>query len=64
MPRAELSGPAGQDLTPRQRRIIEVIEDSVRCSGYAPTMREIGDAVGLASTSSVAHQLSQLQKKG
>jgi repressor LexA len=62
--RADLSGPAGQDLTPRQRRIVEVIEDSVRCSGYAPTMREIGDAVGLASTSSVAHQLSQLEKKG
>jgi len=62
--RADLSGPAGQDLTPRQRRIVEVIEDSVRGSGYAPTMREIGDAVGLASTSSVAYQLSQLQKKG
>jgi repressor LexA len=51
-------------LTERQRMIVEVIEDSVRCRGYGPTMREIGDAVGLASTSSVSHQLSQLQDKG
>jgi repressor LexA len=56
--------PAGQDLTLRQRRIVEVIEDSVQRHGYSPTMREIGDAVGLASTSSVAHQLSRLEKKG
>ncbi len=53
-----------QSLTERQRMIVEVIEDSVRYRGYGPTMREIGDAVGLASTSSVSHQLSQLQGKG
>jgi repressor LexA len=51
-------------LTPRQRRILEVIRDSVERRGYPPSVREIGEAVGLASPSSVAHQLSALQKKG
>jgi repressor LexA len=54
----------GADLTPRQRRIIQAIEDSVQRYGYAPTMREIGEAAGLASTSSVSHQLSALARKG
>src|ERR1700733_10503211 len=62
--RTELPDPDGRDLTPRQRDIIEVIEDSVRRCGYAPTLREIGEAVGLTSTSSVAYQLSELEKKG
>jgi repressor LexA len=52
------------DLTPRQCKIIQVIEDSVQRCGYAPTLREIGEAAGLASTSSVSHQLSALEKKG
>jgi repressor LexA len=51
-------------LTPRQRRILEVIRDSVERRGYPPSVREIGEAVGLASPSSVAHQLSALQKMG
>ena len=51
-------------LTTRQRTIVKVIEDSVRAHGYAPSLREIGDAVGLASTSSVAYQLSVLAEKG
>jgi repressor LexA len=53
-----------RDLTQRQRSIVGVIEDSIRRHGYAPTLREIGDAVGLASTSSVSYQLSRLEKKG
>jgi repressor LexA len=52
------------DLSARQRMIIQVIEDSVQRCGYAPTMREIGEAVGLASTSSVSYQFSELVKKG
>jgi repressor LexA len=56
-------GPAA-DLTPRQRRIIQVIEDSTQRYGYAPTLREIGEAAGLASPSSVSHQLAALEKKG
>jgi repressor LexA len=51
-------------LTPRQRRVLEVIRESVDRRGYPPSMREIGQAVGLTSTSSVAHQLSTLERKG
>lgn len=51
-------------LTDRQRRVLEVIQSSVKQRGYPPSIREIGDAVGLASTSSVAHQLQSLEKKG
>lgn len=57
--RADSSG-----LTDRQRRVIEVIRDSVQRRGYPPSMREIGQAVGLSSTSSVAHQLMALERKG
>ena len=64
MRRAEPEDPTGDDLTERQRRIMRVIEESVRSHGYPPTLREIGDATGLASTSSVSHQLISLQKKG
>jgi repressor LexA len=58
-------GPAGSDgLTSRQRRVLEVIRDAVERKGYPPSMREIGEAVGLTSPSSVAHQLSALERKG
>ncbi|BBZ23491.1 transcriptional repressor LexA [Mycolicibacter hiberniae] len=51
-------------LTPRQRTILSVIRASVNERGYPPSIREIGDAVGLTSTSSVAHQLRTLERKG
>lgn len=51
-------------LTARQRRIMEVIRSALERQGYPPSVREIGEAVGLASPSSVAHQLRQLQTKG
>ena len=51
-------------LTWRQRKILRVIRDSVRQHGYPPSMREIGDAVGLASISSVSYQLAALERKG
>lgn len=51
-------------LTQRQRMVLEVIRDSVQRRGYPPSMREIGEAVGLTSTSSVSHQLRSLQRKG
>jgi repressor LexA len=51
-------------LTPRQRTILDVIRTSVTSRGYPPSIREIGDAVGLTSTSSVAHQLRTLERKG
>jgi len=55
---------AGQGLTPRQRRVLEVIREWVERFGYPPSVREIGEAVGLTSTSSVAHQLRALERKG
>jgi len=51
-------------LTWRQRKILRVIRDSVQARGYPPSMREIGDAVGLMSTASVSFQLATLQRKG
>jgi len=51
-------------LTARQRTILNVIRASVNERGYPPSIREIGDAVGLTSTSSVAHQLRTLERKG
>ena len=54
----------GGGLTPRQRRVLEVIREWVERFGYPPSVREIGEAVGLTSTSSVAHQLRALERKG
>ena len=52
------------DLTARQRRILEFIRDWVERYGYPPSVREIGEAVGLVSPSSVAYQLKALETKG
>ncbi|WP_435829168.1 transcriptional repressor LexA [Actinocatenispora sera] len=52
------------DLTVRQRRILDVIRDSVERRGYPPSVREIGEAVGLTSPSSVAYQMGILQRRG
>jgi repressor LexA len=52
------------ELTERQKVILDVIRDSVNKRGYPPSIREICEAAGLASTSSVAHQLSVLERKG
>jgi repressor LexA len=54
----------GHVLTWRQRKVLQVIRESVQRRGYPPSMREIGEAVGLTSTSSVSYQLSTLQSKG
>ena len=54
----------GDALTTRQRRVLEVIRNSVDRRGYPPSLREIGEAVGLTSPSSVSHQLSALERKG
>ena len=52
------------ELTARQQRVLEVIRDWLDRFGYPPSVREIGEAVGLQSTSSVAHQLRALERKG
>jgi repressor LexA len=51
-------------LTQRQQRILEHLRDFMEQRGYPPSMREIGEAVGLTSSSSVAHQLKVLEEKG
>lgn len=51
-------------LTIRQRLILETIKDALETRGYPPSIREMGDAVGLASPSSVTHQLKVLEAKG
>jgi repressor LexA len=56
--------PDATGLTPRQQRVLAHIKDSIEQRGYPPSMREIGSAVGLTSTSSVAHQLRVLEEKG
>ena len=53
-----------KSLSAKQLSILEVIQRSVSQRGYPPSMREIGDAVGLASLSSVTHQLNQLELSG
>ncbi len=51
-------------LSDKQLAILDVIQRSVSARGYPPSMREIGDAVGLSSLSSVTHQLGQLELSG
>lgn len=51
-------------LSDKQLAILDVIQRSVSSRGYPPSMREIGDAVGLSSLSSVTHQLNQLELSG
>jgi len=51
-------------LSDKQLAILEVIQRAVSTQGYPPSMREIGDAVGLSSLSSVTHQLNQLELSG
>lgn len=55
---------AAPKLTARQQSVLNCIHRYVRQRGYPPSIREIGDAVGLSSPSSVAHQLKVLQRKG
>ncbi len=52
------------DLTARQRQILAFIDAEVRRRGYPPSVREIGEAVGLSSSSTVHAHLAALQDKG
>ena len=56
--------PDATGLTPRQQRVLATIKAAIEKRGYPPSMREIGQAVGLTSSSSVAHQLRVLEEKG
>ncbi len=53
-----------KELTVRQRQILELIQSSVADRGYPPSVREIGDEVGLSSPSTVHSHLSSLSKAG
>jgi repressor LexA len=53
-----------KSLSDKQISILEFIQRTIAGQGYPPSMREIGDAVGLASLSSVTHQLNQLELSG
>ena len=56
--------PDGTGLTVRQQRILSFLRESIEKRGYPPSIREIGEHVGLASSSSVAYQLRELESKG
>ncbi|HET7236228.1 MAG TPA: transcriptional repressor LexA [Actinomycetota bacterium] len=58
------AGGGSEQLTARQRRILDFIGQTVRERGYPPTVREIGEAVGLTSSSSVHAQLATLERRG
>lgn len=64
MPMAQSPDSDDQELSRRQREILQFNGDFIRDNGYPPTMREIASGVGLASPSSVAYQVSALKKKG
>jgi len=61
---ARTTSPTAEDLTPRQRQVLEFIDTEVRRRGYPPSVREIGEAVGLSSSSTVHAHLAALQDKG
>lgn len=54
----------GDELTPKQAAILSVIKKSIRQKGYPPSVREIGQAVGLSSSSTVHGYLKKLEDKG
>lgn len=53
-----------ENLTERQRQILDYIKEKIKQSGYPPSVREIGQAVGLRSSSTVHNHLVQLEEKG
>ena len=53
-----------RELTARQQKILDAIRTEIEQKGYPPSMRQIGDMVGLASLSSVTHQLGRLENMG
>ncbi len=64
MAKKETPSAGKAELTARQITILDFIKTSTESQGYAPSMREIGEAAGLNSPASVSYQLDILQKKG
>ncbi|HKE53299.1 MAG TPA: transcriptional repressor LexA [Actinomycetota bacterium] len=63
-PKGSPGAAEAEPLTARQRRILDFIAETVQRRGYPPTVREIGEAVGLTSSSSVHAQLANLERRG
>ena len=63
-PKGSQGSAEAEPLTARQRRIVDFIAETVQKRGYPPTVREIGEAVGLTSSSSVHAQLANLERRG
>ncbi len=61
---AYISNVDESSLTERQRDIVNAIQNNLKIHGFPPSFREIGEAVGLRSPSSVKHQLRALEEKG
>lgn len=53
-----------EGLTERQRQVLQFIKDEIRRRGYPPSVREIGEAIGLSSSSTVHGHLARLEEKG
>lgn len=51
-------------LTERQRQVLQYIKDEIRAKGYPPSVREIGEAIGLSSSSTVHGHMARLEEKG
>lgn len=56
--------PDSGGLSPRQRRLLHVIRESIADIGYPPSFRELAKEVGFSSTSSISHQLKVLEERG
>lgn len=63
-PRTAAERPDENTLTDRQRKVLDAIKTHLATQGFAPSFREIGEAAGLKSPSSVKHQLQVLDEKG
>ncbi len=53
-----------EELTERQRQVLQFIKDEIRAKGYPPSVREIGEAIGLSSSSTVHGHMARLEEKG
>ncbi|MCI1643342.1 MAG: transcriptional repressor LexA [Bifidobacterium crudilactis] len=63
-PKGDSSSAYSDDLTERQRKVLDAIRTHIKARGFAPSFREIGEVAGLKSPSSVKHQLEVLEEKG
>lgn len=64
IPKKDAEHPDESTLTDRQRKVLGAIKKHLAEQGFAPSFREIGEAAGLKSPSSVKHQLQVLDEKG